>query len=210
MDVRGAIERGDVMALQALLAADGSRANALIRWGEDGELLSHPIHFVCDRLFDGTLPAGEGAPLVRALVAAGADVDFADGDPLNAAVSLGAPDVVDVLLDAGARVDGRGLLGETALHWAAYTGAEGVVRRLVEQGAPVDVRDGRWSATPLGWALHGWNEPPPPANQARHAAVVAYLVRVGAVVEPGWLESARERGRPEVLAALSGGAGDAP
>ena len=207
LDVRAAIERNDVAGLASLLADDPSLANALIRWGVDDDIHSHPVHFVCDKLFDRTLPAGAGGPLGRVLLAAGADVDFGNGDLLNAATSLGAPDVADVLLDAGARVDLRGLFGETALHWAASIGSDHMVRRLLGKGARLDVRDDRWDATPLGWALHGWGEPTPPGDHGYHHEVVARLVRAGAAVEPEWLEAARAHARADQLAALTGNDG---
>ena len=206
-ELRAAIERADVAALESLLARDRSLANALIRWGVDEDIHTHPIHFVCDKLFDRTLPAGAGGPLVRALLAAGADPDFGNGDLLNAATSLGAPDVADLLLDAGARVDLHGLFGETALHWAAHIGSEHMVRRLLGQGARLEVRDDRWNATPLGWALHGWGEPTPPGDHGHHHEVIVVLVRAGAAVEPEWVDAARAHGRADVLAALTGNHG---
>jgi hypothetical protein len=43
--------------------------------------------------------------------------------------------------------------GATALHHAAYSGHQELARYLVEQGADVNVRDGRFDATPAGWAI---------------------------------------------------------
>lgn len=201
--VRQAIEAGDVTALRSLLAEDPSRANELVEWGECGEIRTHPIHFICDKLFDSTLPANSGGPLAKLLIAAGADPDFCNGDLLNAATSLGAADVGEVLLDAGARVDLRGNFGETPLHWAANIGSSRMVRRLLDHGAPVDIRDTKWSATPVGWALHGWDDPPPPGDNGKHADVVSMLVNAGAVVESGWLDSARARGREDIVRAFT-------
>jgi ankyrin repeat protein len=203
MDVRTAIEAGDVVALQRLLAANPGSANAPIRWGKHDEILTQPVHFVCDKVFDGTLPSGHAAVLAHALIEAGADIDHQSGDPLNAAASLGATEVGLLLLDAGAQPDLRGLFGETALHWAATIGDAVLVQRLLEKGAPVDVTDNKWEATPLGWALHGWGEPPP-GNHGRHREVVMHLVRAGAVVDPEWLAEAHARGRTDVVSALRG------
>ena len=76
MDVKSAIRNGDAAALRRLLAGDSSRANELIRWGERKPCLTHPLHFISDMLFEGTLPKGTEIPLVDALIDAGADVDF--------------------------------------------------------------------------------------------------------------------------------------
>lgn len=42
-DVKHAIHAGDVDRLSALLAADRSRANALIRWGRNDCVETHPL-----------------------------------------------------------------------------------------------------------------------------------------------------------------------
>lgn len=204
MDVRTAIETGDVAVLQRLLAANPGAANASIRWGQNDELFTQPLHFVCDKVFDGSLSGGQAVELARALIASGADIDDQNGDPLNAAASLGATEVGLLLLDAGARPDLRGFFGETALHWAATIGNAVLVQRLLEKGAPLDVKDEKWDATPTGWALHGWAEPPPPGNHGHHREVVMHLVRAGAVVDPTWLAEAEAAGRADVVSALKG------
>src|SRR5262249_1664605 len=43
--------------------------------------------------------------------------------------------------------------GATALHHAAFSGQQELVRYLAEQGADVNARDGRYDATPTGWAI---------------------------------------------------------
>jgi len=204
MHVKTAIEGGDVAALQRLLAANPGFVNTTIRWGKNDEILTQPLHFVCDKVFDGTLPAERAVLLARALIEAGADIDNQNGDPLNAAASLGATGVGLLLLDAGARPDLRGLFGETALHWAAITGNAVLVQHLLEKGAPVDVKDEKYQATPIGWALHGWNQPPPPGNHGRHGEAVVALVRAGAIVDPNWLAEAQARGQADVVHALRG------
>lgn len=200
MSVRSAIDAGDVAELGALLLRDPSAVHALV---EDGR--AHPVHalhYICDKVFDRTLTTALAAALARTLIAAGADVDYQNGDPLNAAASLGVPDVAYVLLEAGARPELRGPGGETPLHWASYTGAAELVDRLIALGAPLDVADARHRATPLGWALHGWSEGSPPANQGGHRHVVLALARAGARIEPGWRELAVVRDDPDVARAL--------
>lgn len=72
--------------------------------------------------------------------------------PLHIAARYGANDVVAVLLDAGADVAARGSDGSMALHDAAFTGHLDVVRTLIERGAPINDREPRYNATPLGVA----------------------------------------------------------
>src|SRR5271165_3332943 len=174
MDVKTAIRNGEAAALRRLLAGDAARANALIRWGVNDCILTHPLHYVSDMLFDGTLPIGKDLPLVEALIQAGADLDFqrnGKGDtPLIGAASLGAEDAGLMLLAAGARPELRGIFGETALHWAALLGEDRLARRLIE-GADLNLKDNKYQSSPLGWAVHGWSNPPA-GNRGRQMQVV--------------------------------------
>jgi hypothetical protein len=208
MDVKTAIRNGDVAALRERLSEDSSRANALIRWGERKPCFTHPLHFVSDMLFEGTLPKGKEIPIVDALLEAGAELDFQrrredgkKGDtPLIGAASLGAEDVGMRLLHAGANPKLLGLFGETALHWAALLGEDRLVARLLK-GSDVNLKDGKYSSPPLGWAIHGWCDPPA-GNHGRQIEVVAHLVAAGATIEPRMLETERVRSSPAMLKAL--------
>jgi len=207
MDAKTAIRSGDAEALRRLLSEDASQANALVRWGMNDCILTHPLHYVSDMLFEGTLQRGQDLPLIEALIQAGADLDFqrnGKGDtPLIGAASLGAEEVGLRLLEAGARPELRGLFGETALQWAALLGEDRLAGRLL-QGADLNLRDQKYKSTPLGWAIHGWGDPPA-GNRGRQREVVELLVAAGARVEPEWLESEKVRANPAMLAALRGG-----
>ncbi len=61
------------------------------------------------------------------------------------------------MLDAGARPEVRGLFGETALHWAAMLGEDRLVERLIVRGE-LELKDGKYGASALGWAVHGWGD----------------------------------------------------
>ena len=204
MDVKAAIQNGDVDALRRILGEDSSRANSLIPWGGNDCPRTHPLHYVSDMLFEGTLQQGKELRLVEALIQAGPDLDFQPNGtgetPLIGAASLGAEEVGLALLDAGAEPTLRGLFGETALHWAALLGEDRLARKLIE-GADLNLKDEKYKSPPLGWAIHGWSDPPA-GNHGRQREVVALLVARGARVEPEWLHSDKVRANPAMLAAL--------
>jgi uncharacterized protein len=205
MDIKTAIEAGDVVTMRRLLFEDAAHANTLIRWGKDDSILTHPLHYVSDMLFAGSLKTGRELPLVAALIEAGAEVDFQGSartdTPLIGAASLGAEDVGLALLDAGAKPQVRGIFGETALHWAALLGEDRLAARLVE-GSELDLKDEKYHSPPLGWAIHG-RQNPPAGNVGRQCEVAALLVLAGATVDPRWLESDEVRADPAMLAALT-------
>jgi uncharacterized protein len=211
MDMKTAIRNGDADTLRRLLIEDSSRGNELLRWGENDCILTHPLHYVSDMLFEGTLQKGKELPLVEALVQAGADLDFQrnreDGKksdtPLIGAASLAAEEVGLRLLDAGARPELRGFFGEIALHWAALLGEHRLAERLIS-GSDLDLKDEKYNSTPLGWAVYGRYNPPT-GNQGKQCEVAALLVSEGATVEPEWLESEQVRADTAMLAALRAG-----
>jgi ankyrin repeat protein len=207
MDVKTAICTGDIDALRLLLAEDSSRANALISWGTTNLCLTHPLHFISDMLFEGVLKKGKELPLVDALIQAGSDLDFQSerkaDTPLIGAASLGAEDVGIRLLDAGARPEIRGIFGETALHWAAMLGEDRLVERLIP-GSDVNLEDAKYNSSPLGWAIHGWSDPPA-GNHGKQREIVDLLIAAGAKVKPEWLTSEQVRADPAMLATLEAG-----
>lgn len=204
-----AIRAGDVAALERLLAEEPALAAA--RVGPRTLL-----HIATD--WPGGLP--RVADTIRALAAAGADVDARyDGPrhaetPLHWAASADDVPALDALLDAGADVDATGgVIGDgTPLNDATAFGQWRAAERLVERGARTtwfdaaalglldrlgDVPDGELNAT-LWAAAHGGR---------REAA--ALLLERGA--DPDWVgwdeltpRGAAERsGATDVLALLS-------
>jgi hypothetical protein len=158
-------------------------------------------------LFNRALQKGKELPLIDALLEAGAVVNFRKAEkretPLIGAASLGAEDVGLRLLDAGAAPELRGDFGETALHWAALLGEDRLASRLIGR-SNLNQKDEKYHSSPLGWAVHGWGDPPA-GNHGRQREVVLLLIAAGAMVEPEWLKSEKVRADPAMLAALQGG-----
>lgn len=84
------------------------------------------------------------------------------GTPLLWAVYPDARDAVRWLLDHGADPDLRHDFGgeghgvqAVAMHLAAQYGAVESLRVLLDRGADMNVRDGAFDNTPLGWAVYG-------------------------------------------------------
>jgi OOP family OmpA-OmpF porin len=71
---------------------------------------------------------------------------------LTWAVYLGNEKAVNLLLRAGARVNGADEYGATALHWAAQTGRHSIAKALLNNGAYCQARDFK-GATPKDWAM---------------------------------------------------------
>jgi hypothetical protein len=65
----------------------------------------------------------------------------------------------------------------TPLHRAAMAGRAEAVRVLLAHGASVDNLDGMFSATPLVWAVEGWNHGP--RQDADHVSVARLLITAG-------------------------------
>jgi uncharacterized protein len=131
------IHRGDVEALERLLAEHPGLENA--RLGNPMCGMSRTLlHVVTD--WPGHFP--RGAETVKALVAAGADVNARftgphTETPLHWAASSDDVAVLDALLDAGADIEAPGavIAGGTPMADATAFGQWNAARRLLERGA---------------------------------------------------------------------------
>ena len=95
------------------------------------------------------------------------DVNHADDEgftALHCAVLEGYPDVVQVLIDAGADIEAKDEKGRSPLHVACLSGSLAVVKVLVGEGAGVCVSD---DERPTCLTLAAWNG---------HTEIVRYLV----------------------------------
>jgi uncharacterized protein len=146
--VTEAIRSCDAPALQRLLDDHPDLAGASIA-SPDGGQARTLLHVVCD--WPGHVP--EAAAKVRALVAAGADVDARfvgphDETPLHWAASSDDVEALDALLDAGADIEAGGAVvgGGAPMADAVAFGQWKAARRLLERGA----RTTLWQAAALG------------------------------------------------------------
>jgi ankyrin repeat protein len=97
-------------------------------------------------------------PILKHLIDAGADVNLRSENttPLMVAITWKSSRAVNLLLGAGAKVNGpQDQYGETPLTWAAQSGpeAEPLVRTLLENGAEVNASNG-FGITALMRATH--------------------------------------------------------
>jgi ankyrin repeat protein len=94
------------------------------------------------------------------------------------AVKQGDLERVQGILEAdGGLVHARDELGATPLHYAALNGQRRIVDLLLERGADINSPDGRFGATPAGWAIEYLRE------KGGHLAIelndLAYAIRLG-------------------------------
>jgi ankyrin repeat protein len=180
MNARLAIDAGDANALRQLLAQSPQLADEQVRWGEQEQLRTHPLHYVCDKSFDKTITDEQALALVETLLAAGSDSNGSPEDketPLHGAASLGAEEIGLRLLEAGADPHRLGGFRETPLHWAAALGLVRLCERLIEAGADIQLKDLRYKSSPLGWAEFGRKQWP-----GRQLEVIALLTAAGAEI----------------------------
>ncbi|MDX2182796.1 MAG: ankyrin repeat domain-containing protein [Gemmatimonadaceae bacterium] len=135
---------GRAVHTEARLAGDRAMLTLLEAHGAAAEPLG-PAQSLDALLMAGDLEAAR--ELVRREPAA------LETGTLARAAGHGNATAVRMLLDLGANPDARDADGATALHRAAHAQAIDVIDLLLERGAAVDVRDHRWQATPLGWAV---------------------------------------------------------
>jgi uncharacterized protein len=148
VELTAALKQGNVEALGRLLAGDPELARCSVEDRKGGRRTL--LHIVAD--WPGHIP--NAAPIVQALVAAGADVNAAPAGgkfreaPLHWAASSDDVALIDALLDAGANIEqeGSSIDGGPPLSCAVGYGQWMAARRLVEHGAQTHI----WHEAALG------------------------------------------------------------
>lgn len=183
--IHTAIIAGDAEKLAGQLEARPELANQAVAFGPDGQYRVHPLHFVCDVVFERKLPESKALELVEILVGHGADVNgrlvnaTTKDSPLIAASSLGCEKIGLFLLNRGADPRDRGTHNGTTLHWAAWTGSEEIVSELLKRSVDLNDQQDEFRSTPLLWAINGWfnsNE----VNHRQQPQVIIALLKAGA------------------------------
>lgn len=155
------ITNKDYEGIKKALAQNPSLANEGIPFDEENTTKAHPLHRICDGVFAHAYSDKEAAEMARIFLAHGANVNgYALAEkqdtPLIAAASLHAEEVGILYIENGAVIDHAGCHGGTALHWAAWTGRDKLVERLIREKADIHKRCIDFEGTPLLWAVHGF------------------------------------------------------
>jgi hypothetical protein len=160
-DLRELIERCDVAGIRDVLTRHPEMANAGIALGSQDAAPAHPLHRLCDGVFNRTYSDEQAREMALVFISCGADVNggtlVANKDtPLTAAASLHAELTGISYVEHGASVLHPGCHGGTALHWAAWCGRDKLVATLLQAGASLEQRCKDFYSTPLFWAIHGY------------------------------------------------------
>ncbi len=132
---------------------------------------ARPPAFTANERFRAAVLANDAAGAREILAASPSAIT--EPAALFAAARHGRLDALELGLALGLPIDGCDEQGLTPLHHAARTGHVEIVRKLVQAGASLEIRDALYNATPRGHAQHfaeRWSRPD-------IAAIVAILDR---------------------------------
>ena len=165
--------RPNMTQLIEVLLARGADPNARVEFGTKLTANISPGGGVTEVGLAGATPfllaaATSDVALMRTLLAKGANPKLGTNDgvtPLMAAAGVGRSarlnrskeeqkqsiEAINMMLDLGADINASNNDGLTAMHGAAFSGANDVVKFLAEHGAKLDMKD-RYGQTPLSRA----------------------------------------------------------
>ncbi|GAB4056087.1 ankyrin repeat domain-containing protein [Spirosoma litoris] len=161
MSLQKLIAQKDLAAIRQALDQNPDLANEGMPYDEHNTTKAHPLHRICDGVFNNTYSDEEAVEMASLLLKYGARVDGYElvenqDTPLLAAASLHADQVGLLYIEKGATIHHAGCHGGTALHWAAWTGRDKLVQRLIQEGSDIHKRCTTFWGTPLLWAVHGF------------------------------------------------------
>jgi hypothetical protein len=159
-----------------------------------------------DRLLGACLraDASEAHALVQAHPGLLATLDDEAVRTIHIAMQDERPGALALMLSLGWPLAVESEWGGTPLHWAAWHGRVGLVRQLLEHGAPVNVRDTRYGSSPIAWTAHG-SRFSGHGNEDDYVAIVHLLLDAGATRAESfnkWNEAPERFAPPGVLHAL--------
>lgn len=160
MSLKKLIDNNDLDGIKAKVEKDPKQCDEIIKWGLLNKNQVHPLHYLCDRVFNGDMDNDLSGQIAQCLIDSGAKIDGYSFEelkdtPLVAAASLSADAVAMALINAGADIHHSGCFGGTALHWAAWCGRDQVVSRLLQEDIDLDKRCVTHQSTAFFWAAHG-------------------------------------------------------
>ncbi|MET3878759.1 ankyrin repeat domain-containing protein [Chitinophaga sp. OAE865] len=155
------ITNKDYEGIRKALSQNPSLANEGIPFDDVNTTKAHPLHRICDGVFAHSYTDKEAVEMAKIFLEYGANVNGNEpaektDTPLTAAASLHADETGILYIENGADIHHAGCHGGTALHWAAWTGRDQLVSRLLQEGATVNKRCIDFRGTPLLWAIHGF------------------------------------------------------
>jgi ankyrin repeat protein len=155
------LDNKDFEGVRKALAENPALANEGIPFDKNNTTKAHPLHRICDRVFSKKYTDDEGVEMAKIFIEAGADINgFVTEEkkdtPLIAASSLNADKVAILYIDRGAKINHAGTHGGTALHWAAWTGRDLIVKRLLQENPEINKRCIDFKGTALQWCAHGY------------------------------------------------------
>ena len=178
------LKSGDLALLEKTLQQNPQFANQGIELNANSPLLAHPLHRLCDYVWEGQLSQNKAIELATFLINQGSDINgfapkpFQD-TPLIAAASMYLSDLGEFYLSQGADTHIQGCYGGTALHWAAWCGLPSLVKKLIPLSVDLNQKCFEYEATPLFWSIHGLKQDKR-SSRANHLACVKHIVESGA------------------------------
>src|SRR5215204_7312100 len=160
-ELKSLINNNDQIGLRSILSQHPHLANEGIPYDETNEAEAHPLHRICDGVFEKRYTDDEAVAMAKIFLEFDADVNGGEliekkDTPLIAAASLGADKVGLFYIELGANIHHAGCHGGTAIHWSAWCGRNVLVKRLLEGGADINKLCIDFRSTPLFWAIHGY------------------------------------------------------